>query len=149
MAATHVDYIYKIVPGSSSISTTSSGQLPSDYRLPTSDLDKRSGFLHMSTAAQVPNTLKHFFATSRQNRTSIYLFKVPYKPLEDRGTVRWESPDAKIGGLRYGEGMFPHIYDDHKFNLGYDEVESVVEVVSENEEEDWEAALAKFNKWLV
>jgi uncharacterized protein (DUF952 family) len=149
MAATDADYIYKIVPGSSSIPTTSSGQLPSDYTLPTSDLDKKSGFLHMSTAAQVPYTLKHFFATSRQNKDSIYLFKVPYKPLEDRGIVRWESPDAKIGGLRNGEGMFPHIYDDHEFKLGYDEVESVVEVVSENGEEDWEAALAGVNKWLV
>ena len=149
--AEEVLFIYKIVPSSAAVPTRSSGQLPEDYLLPVSDLDRKSGFMHMSTAAQISNTLKNFFPTSSSPIDSIYLLKVPYKPLKERGLVRWEDPDGKIGGPRDGEGMFPHIYDDRQFKLSHEEVESVFELVSEAGEIGWEPALSRVTEkgWLV
>ena len=47
--------------------------------------------------------------------------------------------------------MFPHIYDDGKFKLSQEEVESVAEVVSESGEEHWGSALDRLSRsgWLV
>jgi uncharacterized protein (DUF952 family) len=148
MAMAEVEYIYKIVPSSVDLPITSSRQLPKDYVLPVSDLDKNSTFIHMSTVAQIPNTLKLFFKTSSSSRDSIYILKVPYKPLEDKKLVRWEDPDGKVARIKGAEGVFPHIHDGHQYKLGHNEVESVIEIVSEHGEDDWDAALSRTNDWL-
>ena len=150
MASQDVKYIYKIAPSSPTIPVTPSAELPEGYSLPASELDKKSGFVHMSTAAQIPGTLKHFFPTSSSGRDSVYLLKAPLKPLEDQGLIRWEDPKGEICGPRAGEGMFAHIYDDRKFKLSRDEIEGVVELVSVKEEDDWLASLSKIRAdgWL-
>ena len=143
------EYIYKIVQGTPDIPTTPSGHLPQGYSLPVSDLDQKSGFIHMSTAVQIPNTLKYFFASPALSKDTVYLLRVSYQPLEHH--IRWESPDAKVCGPRNGEGMFPHIYDDLKFKLTSDEVESVKEVISGSGEDGWDQGLTKLRdeNWLV
>ena len=148
---TTTKYIYKIAPSNPAIPvvTSSSNNLPPNYILPVSDLDRSSGFIHMSTAAQIPGTLLHFFPTSASERNSVYLLRAPLSPLEDQGSVKWESPDAKIAGLREGEGMFPHIYRGEGLSLRAADVEGVVEVVSGVGEVGWEKALGRQEEWLV
>ena len=149
--ATNTNYIYKIAPAKPAIPVDSDTKLPAGWNLPVSDLDRTSGFMHLSTVAQVPGTLKYFFISTAENRDSIYLLKVPLDPLQKRGMIRWESPDARECGKRDDEGMFPHIYDEGKFRMGRDEVESVVEVVSDEGVDGWEAALEKLTScgWFV
>jgi uncharacterized protein (DUF952 family) len=96
MASSHsLKYVYKLVPSSAPIPES----LPD--RLPVSDLDLQSGFIHLSSARQVPNTLKFFF----KDEPVVYVLRLEYAKVEDN--IRWESPDAKICGPRDGEGMFP------------------------------------------
>ncbi|KAL1991492.1 hypothetical protein VTN49DRAFT_4800 [Thermomyces lanuginosus] len=99
-------YVYKLVPSSSPIPE------PLPEALPVSDLDQRSGFIHLSTALQVPNTLRHFF----KDEPSVYVLRIEYERVEK--DIRWEDPDAKVCGPRGGEGLFPedvflinHLFD--------------------------------------
>lgn len=89
-------YVYKLVPSTAPIPE---GPLPE--RLPVSELDQTSGFIHLSTASQVPNTLKFFF----KDHPLVYVLRVDFKIVEK--DIRWESPDAKVCGPRRGEGLFP------------------------------------------
>ncbi|EGN97192.1 hypothetical protein SERLA73DRAFT_183848 [Serpula lacrymans var. lacrymans S7.3] len=125
-------YVYKL------ISSTSAPPDPLPERLPVSTIDETSGFVHLSTAVQVPGTLKYFFAEDRR----VYILRIPYDEIEKN--IRWEDPKAEICGPRGGEGMFPHLYNGLK--LGRDEVESVA--VWEKGDE-WDAALLKAENWLV
>lgn len=88
-------YIYKIVPSTAPI------REPLPERLPVSELDQRSGFLHLSTASQVPNTLKTFF----QDEPLVYILRIAYNHVVQ--DIRWESPDGQVCGPRPGEGLFP------------------------------------------
>ena len=142
-------FIYKIVPTTPKIPLSDSGSLPKDYLLPASDLDKRDGFMHTSTPPQVPNTLNRFFKTSTTAKDSVYLFRVLFEPLDKKGMIKWEYPSGKVGEAWGGEDVFPHIYDGQKYKLGPDEVESVVEVVSEWGEENWDGAMGRVKEWLV
>lgn len=90
-------YIYKLVPFSSPVPDLA--DLPE--RLPVSDLDKASGFVHLSTALQVPNTLKWFF----KDDPRVYVLQLNYDELEK--DIKWEDPKAEVCGPRGGEGMFP------------------------------------------
>ncbi|RAO70249.1 uncharacterized protein BHQ10_006261 [Talaromyces amestolkiae] len=125
-------YVYKLVPSSAPIPES----LPD--RLPVSDLDLQSGFIHLSSARQVPNTLKFFF----KDEPVLYVLRLEYAMVEDN--IRWESPDAKICGPRDGEGMFPHLYNGLK--LGKDEIESVATWKNEN---GWDNALEEAASWLI
>ncbi|OKL63657.1 hypothetical protein UA08_00078 [Talaromyces atroroseus] len=125
-------YVYKIVPSSAPIPES----LPA--RLPISDLDQQSGFIHLSTALQVPNTLKFFF----KDEPCVYMLRIGYEKVQEN--IRWESPDAKVCGPRGGEGMFPHLYNGHK--LGKDEIESVA---TWKNEDGWDRALENAASWLV
>lgn len=88
-------YIYKIIPSTAPVRES----LPE--RLPVSDLDQNSGFIHLSMAQQVPNTLKFFFA----EEPLVYILRIEYaRVCQD---IRWESPDGKVCGPRPGEGLFP------------------------------------------
>lgn len=75
-------YIYKLVPTSAPIP-----DLIPDV-LPLSDLDATSGFIHLSTAAQIPNTLRHFFA----DQDAVYVLRLVYAHVEKE--IRWEDPQA-------------------------------------------------------
>lgn len=91
----HPRYIYKIVPSAAPVSE------PLPERLPVSQLDQDSGFVHLSMATQVANTLKFFF----KDEPLVYILRIEYeRVMQD---VRWESPDGKVCGPRPGEGLFP------------------------------------------
>jgi uncharacterized protein (DUF952 family) len=88
-------YLYKIIASSAPI------REPIPERLPVSELDQNSGFIHLSMAHQVPNTLKMFF----KDEPVVYVLRIEYgRVVQD---IRWESPDAKVCGPRPGEGLFP------------------------------------------
>ena len=143
-------YVYKIAPSHPAVPTTATGTLPEHYTMAPSALDRTSGFIHLSTAAQVPGTLRHFFASPAAQRASVFLLRLPYEPLAEAGVVRWESPDAKICGPREGEGMFPHVYfPDGRLGLGHGEVDGVREVVSPEGEDGWDGGLGRLDGWMV
>ena len=72
-----------------------------------SELDKQSGFIHLSTGEQIPRTCNLFFADS----DSLYIIKFPYAKLQS--SIKWEPvPDGEL---------FPHFYGD----LATADVESV------------------------
>ncbi|EKM80175.1 hypothetical protein AGABI1DRAFT_127857 [Agaricus bisporus var. burnettii JB137-S8] len=125
------DYVYKIVPSNS----TPPSPLP--HELPLSELDSQSGFIHLSTAPQIPGTLRLFFGTDEK----VYILKMPFKPLQEK--IRWESPDAKVSGPSPGEGLFPHLYGG---KLGKDEVERVMTL---NKGSGWDSVLEEAEDWLV
>lgn len=88
-------YVYKIIPPTMPVPE------PLPERLPVSELDQNSGFIHLSTAQQVPNTLKMFFAEERL----VYVLRIEYhRVIKD---IRWESPDGQVCGPRPEEGLFP------------------------------------------
>jgi uncharacterized protein (DUF952 family) len=112
-------FIYKIVP---------QDPRPLGSGLPISSLDRKDGFIHLSTAEQVPKTVARFFG----DVNSVYLLKVPYAKVEAK--VKWE--DA-------GAGTFPHIYDeDLKKSLNYGNVETVLECRRE-ENKGWEGVVER------
>ncbi|KAJ6131503.1 hypothetical protein N7523_001209 [Penicillium sp. IBT 18751x] len=79
-------YLYKIVASSAPI------REPIPERLPVSELDRDSGFVHLSMAHQVPNTLKIFF----KDEPVVYILRIEYgRVVQD---IRWESPDATVCG---------------------------------------------------
>lgn len=127
-------YIYKLIPSSAPPPN------PLPPILPVSELDRSSGFIHLSTAAQIPNTLKFFFT----DETQVYVLRIPYDPLDAK--IRWEDPKAEVCGPRGGEGLFPHLYNDLK--LGSGEVESVG-TWARNEGESWDDVIGKTKDWLI
>lgn len=88
-------YLYKLVPSTSPV------REPLPERLPVSELDQESGFIHLSTALQVPNTLKYFF----KDEPLVYVLRIESERV--MADIRWESPDAKVCGPRPDEGLFP------------------------------------------
>lgn len=129
-----LQYIYKILP--------EAPPNPLPGALPPSELDRNSGFIHMSTSVQLLNTLTYFFGSS----DVVGILRVPYEPISKK--VRWESPDAKVCGPRGGEGMFPHIYNGLK--LGTGEVEAVG-VWKREEDETWQQVIKREEEkgWLL
>ncbi|RYP72566.1 hypothetical protein DL770_007946 [Monosporascus sp. CRB-9-2] len=114
-------YVYKILP------EAPPEPLPSEY--PLSELDRNDGFVHLSTAMQVPKTADLFFAEA----TSLWLLKLPLAGIA--GATRWEGPKG---------GPFPHLYG----NFGAREIEGVREF-SRAEGGTWSAALERQGGWLV
>jgi len=76
-------YIYKIVPSSAPPPS------PLPDALPVSDLDKSDGFIHLSTAAQLPATLGRFF----QKDELVYILRIIYKQVEK--DIKWEDSKDK------------------------------------------------------
>jgi uncharacterized protein (DUF952 family) len=72
-------YIYKIVSSSTPPPT------PLPDKLPISELDKASGFLHLSTAVQIPGTLKYFF----DDIDKVYILRIEYKSVEK--DTKWQN----------------------------------------------------------
>ncbi|KAG6332118.1 hypothetical protein ID866_6970 [Astraeus odoratus] len=134
-------YVYKLV-SHTACTPISAEDLPE--KLPVSCIDQASGFVHLSTAQQVPNTLKFFFGRDPH----VHILRIPYARVEK--DIRWEDPKAEVCGPRGGEGVFPHLYNGLK--LGKDEVESVrvlTRLTDSEEGKEWEAALQDAKDWLV
>ncbi|KAJ7742467.1 hypothetical protein DFH07DRAFT_870002 [Mycena maculata] len=124
-------YIYKLVSFSSPVPD------PLPEKLPLSELDVASGFIHMSTPLQVPRTLKRFFAEDPR----IYILRVKYSTVEKN--IKWEDSKGEVPGEVGAEGMFAHIYNR---GLGTTEIESVA-IWERNR--DWDEPLKKAESWLV
>jgi uncharacterized protein (DUF952 family) len=145
-------YLYKIIASNAPI------REPIPERLPVSELDRDSGFIHLSMAHQVPSTLNLFF----MDEPVVYILRIEYgRVIQD---IRWESPDGKVSGPRPAKGLFPvsytvapspakmrflltkpkHMYNDLK--LGKEEVESLA--IWQNED-GWDKALSGAEPWLL
>ena len=76
-------YVYKLIPSTA----------PPPYPLPDSlglsSLDAKSGFIHLSTASQIPGTLKHFFASEPR----VHVLRIKYARIEK--DIKWEDPNAE------------------------------------------------------
>ena len=123
-------FLYKIIP----VSAAPPDPLPEV--LPVSDLDQSSGFIHLSTAVQIPKTLNLFFGSEDR----VYILRVPYERIEE--DVQWEDPTAAVKGKYGTEGIFPHLYNGLKFGKEVDRVEVL------EKGEGWDHA-AKNAEWLV
>ncbi|KAJ3549530.1 hypothetical protein NMY22_g853 [Coprinellus aureogranulatus] len=119
-------YLYKIVPA------TAAPPDPLPEWLPVSDLDAKDGFVHLSTAKQVPGTLNLFF----DGHDKIYLLRLEYAKVKEQ--IKWETPQRALG--KEGEdGCFPHLYNGNR--LGKNEVDSVSSV-EKAKAETWDLALS-------
>ncbi|EFI27733.1 hypothetical protein CC1G_14656 [Coprinopsis cinerea okayama7 len=125
-------YVYKIIPSSAAPPN------PLPDALPVSQLDQSSGFIHLSTAKQVPGTLKLFFT----QEIEVYIARIPYAKVQEQ--ITWEDAKGDQGEIGM-EGIFPHLYNDLK--LGKDEIESVVLCKREGKDVHWEDVMAKLS-WL-
>lgn len=143
-------FVYKIVPSTSPVC------YPIPEKLAVSELDEGSGFIHLSTAHQVGNTLKTFFA----DEPLVYVLRIEYPRVEE--DIRWESPEGGMTDPRPEEELFPvsnkmrpiinnslkpnvkHLYNG--LQLGKEEVESVA--IWQNDE-GWDKALDGAKPWLV
>jgi len=86
-------FVYKIIP------TAPPEPLPAEY--PLSELDQNDGFIHLSTAEQVPSTCDLFF----NDVADLWVLKLEFSKIE--AASKWE-------------GGFPHLYG----NFGKEEVVS-------------------------
>ena len=123
--------------------------------LPVSRLDSSDGFIHLSTALQIPGTLKQFFS----DEDSVYILRIVYAKIEK--DIKWENDKGEgkpkcyqtgakayldVSGGVGEENMFPHLYNG--LRLGNAEIESIVEW---NWDDGWEAAInkAKNDSWFI
>ena len=160
------DYIYKIAPSDPKPLWPANDKAnQNDPVLPPSALDTQSAFIHMSEAAQIPGTLKHFFPSDLGKKDSVWLLKVRITENHTKqNELRWESPDASVCGQRDDEGLFPHLYfttdaaeheidgnDGRRVFLKRREVESVLEVVSEPDVSGYDVPLQRdeVKQWLI
>lgn len=63
------------------------------------ELDRRSGFVHLSTGQQIPHTCNRFFSSVE----TLYILKFSYDKIKKN--MKWE-PAPNSGEL------FPHLYSD-------------------------------------
>jgi hypothetical protein len=87
-------YIYKLISFSSPIPE------PVPKTLPLSELDAASGFMHFSTAAQVPRTLKRFFAEDPR----VTIVRIDYAKVEEE--IRWEDSKGTGAAIFFGWSCF-------------------------------------------
>lgn len=94
------DFIYKILPLTEDIAES---PLQRSHILPTTSLDRDSGFIHFATSAQVPYVLNRFFNTP--DTSTVWLVKIDYDSLAAEGDLRWEE-----AGGEGGRSLFAHLY---------------------------------------
>lgn len=111
-------YVYKIIPAAPPT------PIPDQY--PLSDLDKADGFVHLSTASQIPETLSLFF----QSATSVWILKLRFT-FTDK--VTYEN----------GDGC-PHL----RGNFGAADVEDAKELIR-SDDQDWKSATKNYAEWLI
>ena len=93
-----------------------------------SALDANDGFIHLSTAEQIPATASRFYA----HTNSLFLMKIPLDRIKE--STKWEEA---------GSGCFPHLYGAE---LGREEVVDVKEFRREVPE-PWTNVLSN-DAWL-
>lgn len=103
-----LQYFYKIVD------EAPKGPLP--QTLPLSDLDTQDGFIHLSTAEQIPITADLFFSTI----PTIYLLKLRVKDLD--GDIKYDETA--------GRGC-PHLHGSQN-GLGKDNIADVLTIHKEH-----------------
>ncbi|KAI5462451.1 hypothetical protein BGZ63DRAFT_423706 [Mariannaea sp. PMI_226] len=108
-------FVYKILP--------SAPAEPFPKENPLSELDQKDGFIHLSTATQVPGTCGLFFTEA----SSLWIAKLRFADFAS--DVKWE-------------GGFPHLYG----NFGIDYVDSVQQF-TRPEAQTW-AEVMKDSTWL-
>jgi uncharacterized protein (DUF952 family) len=109
-------FLYKILP--------SAPPAPLPARLPLSDLDRHDGYIHLSTAAQVPATADKFFG----HVSELWLLRITYAVLaagtDGDGEVHAGST-AEVRWEDVGRGCFAHFYHG---SLGSGNVEAAYRV---------------------
>ena len=75
-------YLYKLVPSS----RPELLPLPLPEKLPLSELDSHSGFIHLSTSSQLPDTVERFFG----DETVVHVLRIEYEVIKK--DIRWENP---------------------------------------------------------
>ncbi|OAQ62032.1 hypothetical protein VFPPC_16598 [Pochonia chlamydosporia 170] len=108
-------YVYKIVP------TAPPEPIPQAF--PLSDLDRQDGFIHLSTAQQVPLTCDRFFSST----SALWLLKFQLDQFAD--PIKWEDE-------------FPHLYG----NFGGKDVVSV-QKFDKAEGQSWPESMSA-SSWL-
>jgi uncharacterized protein (DUF952 family) len=107
-------YLYKILP--------TAPPLPLPSRLPLSDLDRKDGYIHLSTSDQVASTADKWF----DSFSELWLLKMTYAVLaagtDGDGEVNKDSK-VEIRWEEVGRGCFAHLYGG---DLGSGNVEQVV-----------------------
>ena len=110
------NYLYKILP--------SAPPSPLPTRLPLSDLDRKDGYIHLSTAEQVASTADKWF----DSFSELWLLKIKYDTLaagtDGDGEVKADNK-AEIKWEEVGRGIFPHFFNG---DLGSGNVEAAVKV---------------------
>ncbi|KAI1435235.1 hypothetical protein GGR50DRAFT_342053 [Xylaria sp. CBS 124048] len=112
-------YVYKIVPAAPP------APIPAQY--PPSELDEKDGFIHLSTAIQVPLTADMFFTDVK----TIWVVKVRFRP-EFHGITTWDGTGCA------------HLYG----NFGAEEVEGT-QAFTRADGETWQAAMERQKGFLV
>jgi len=97
MATPQPNYVYKILPNTPVYQGTPI-PVPPSWIFPQTEVDAKDGFIHMSTAVQLPGTLSRFFGSDE----TVQLLKIDYKRLSSFKIVKWEK--ASNGDT------FPHLY---------------------------------------
>ena len=96
------NYLYKILP--------SAPPSPLPARLPLSDLDRKDGYLHLSTSEQVASTADKWF----DSFSELWLLKIKYDVLaagtDGDGKVNVDNK-AEIKWEEVGRGCFAHFYN--------------------------------------
>lgn len=109
-------YLYKILP--------SAPPSPLPERLPLSDLDRKDGFIHLSTSDQVASTADKWF----DSFSELWLLKIKHDVLatgtDADGKVRADGK-AEIKWEEAGRGVFAHFYGG---DLGAGNVEQAFKV---------------------
>ncbi|KAM0279224.1 hypothetical protein ACHAQH_004681 [Verticillium albo-atrum] len=113
-------YLYKIIPSAPPTA------LPQEW--PLSDLDRKDGYIHLSTARQVPVTAGLFF----KEHQSLWVLKLRLSSFATN--LRWEPA---------GSDVYPHLYEQ---NFGAANVADAKELVR-GEGQVWGDAL-KGEVWL-
>ncbi|KAF9972059.1 hypothetical protein BGZ73_004895 [Actinomortierella ambigua] len=86
-------FVYKLISPASAFNKD-------DTVLPLSDLDRKDGFYHLSTAAQVPDTANRYFPGDKF--PELLILKIRYSGIQP--LVRWDPvPPNRV---------FPHVYGD-------------------------------------
>eukprot|EP00271_Cylindrocystis_brebissonii_P002318 TRINITY_DN12856_c0_g1_i1.p1 TRINITY_DN12856_c0_g1~~TRINITY_DN12856_c0_g1_i1.p1 ORF type:complete len:125 (+),score=4.49 TRINITY_DN12856_c0_g1_i1:128-502(+) len=97
---TSVDVLYRICPSTEWTTALTDGFLLGG------DLDKRDGYIHLSTLQQVPGTLARFF----RGQDNLFLLEIDSASLGDG--LKWESPPTD------GSVVYPHLYGRSGENAG-------------------------------
>ncbi|KAM7216282.1 Protein of unknown function (DUF952) domain containing protein, partial [Rhypophila decipiens] len=119
------EFVYKITPDAPP------APIPEAY--PLSDLDRQDGFIHLSTAWQIPITADLFFNTTPK----FYILKLRLSNF-DQQKVKWDEAEGTNG--------CPHLYG----NFGGNDVVDVRVFEKRTAEQKWSEVLKEKDEaaWL-